>query len=79
MRSCRAAGPLTGMIPGGAAADLRAELLDPAIMAAPIVWLASEGSDGVTGRRFVATRWRTDLPEAEAALAAADDAGWVVG
>jgi NAD(P)-dependent dehydrogenase (short-subunit alcohol dehydrogenase family) len=72
-------GTLTGMIPDGAAADLRAELLDPAIMAAPVVWLASERSDGVTGRRFVATRWRADLPEAEAALAAADDAGWAVG
>ena len=67
---------LTGMIPAGAAAAMRGRLLDPAIMGPPVVWLASEGSGGVTGRRFVATRWRTDLREAEAADAAADMAGW---
>jgi NAD(P)-dependent dehydrogenase (short-subunit alcohol dehydrogenase family) len=64
---------LTGMIPVGVSPELRATLLDAAIMAAPILWLASERSDGVTGRRFVASRWRTDLPEAEAAAGAADD------
>jgi NAD(P)-dependent dehydrogenase (short-subunit alcohol dehydrogenase family) len=69
----------TGMIPHGITPELRAKLLDPAIMAAPIVWLASERSDGVTGRRFVAARWRADLPEAEAAEAAAEEAGWTTG
>jgi NAD(P)-dependent dehydrogenase (short-subunit alcohol dehydrogenase family) len=69
----------TGMIPHGVSPELRATLLDPAIMAAPIVWLASERSDGVTGRRFVAARWRADLPEAEAAEAAAEEAGWTTG
>jgi NAD(P)-dependent dehydrogenase (short-subunit alcohol dehydrogenase family) len=70
---------LTGMIPDGVSPELRAKLLDPAIMAAPLLWLASERSDGVTGRRFVAARWRADLPEAEAAEAAADEAGWATG
>ena len=70
---------LTGMIPGTVSPELRAKLLDPAIMAAPLLWLASERSDGVTGRRFVAARWRADLPETEAAEAAADEAGWTTG
>jgi len=69
---------LTGMIPDGVADGMRARLLDPAIMGPPVVWLASERSGGVTGRRFVAARWRADLPEAEAAEAAADTAGWTV-
>jgi hypothetical protein len=62
------------MIPDSVSPDARANLLDPAIMGPPIVWLASERSDGVTGRRFVAARWRADLPEAEAAAAAAEAA-----
>jgi len=70
---------LTGMIPAGVAPDIKAQFLDPAIMGPPVVWLASERSDGVTGRRFVAARWRTDLAEAEAAAAAADMAGWTTG
>ena len=68
-----------GLIPDGVAPKLKAQFLDPAIVGPPIVWLAFERSDGVTGRRFVAARWRTDLPEAEAAEAAADMAGWTVG
>ena len=66
----------TGMIPRIVSPELRANLLDPAIMGPPMVWLASERSDGVTGRRFVAARWRSDLPEAKAAEAAAEEAGW---
>ena len=69
---------LTGMIPGGVAPEVKAQFLDPAIMGPPAVWLASERSDGVTGRRFVAARWRTDLPEPQAAEAAAEMAGWTV-
>lgn len=43
-------------------------LLPPWIMAAPIVWLASDASAGSTGRRFVARDWDVDLPADEAAL-----------
>ncbi len=32
--------------------------------------------DEVTGKRFVATKWRSDLPGREAAEAAAETAGW---
>ncbi len=67
------------LVPGGATdtafmpAELRgmpgSGLLDPAIMAAPILFLASAESDGVTGRRIVARRW----PDGMA------DAGWGPG
>jgi NAD(P)-dependent dehydrogenase (short-subunit alcohol dehydrogenase family) len=70
---------LTGMIPESVSPELKANFLDPAIMAPPLVWLASERSDGVTGRRFIAARWRADLPEAQSALAASDEAGWRAG
>jgi len=61
---------LTGMIPASYPDQLRAKLLDPAIMVPPLRWLASERSDGVTGGRFIATHWRDDNPEAAA------EAGW---
>lgn len=65
---------LTGMIPSNYPADLRARLLSPEVMVPPILWLASERSDGVTGMRFNAAKWRTDLPESEAAIIARDPA-----
>jgi hypothetical protein len=46
---------------------LRTTLLDPAIMVPPLLWIASIQSDGVTGRRFVATNWRADDPQGEVA------------
>jgi 3-oxoacyl-[acyl-carrier protein] reductase len=49
---------LTGMIPDGADDAVRAKLLDPSIIVPPLLWLASTASDGVTGMRFDATRWR---------------------
>ncbi len=67
---------LTGMVPDSYPAELRAKLLPPEVMVPPLLWLASERSDGVTGMRFDAARWRDDLPESEAAEAARDDAGW---
>lgn len=60
----------TGMIPEGLPQEARVGLLDPAIVVPPLLWLASEASDGVTGRRLDASRWRRDLSEAEAAEAA---------
>jgi NAD(P)-dependent dehydrogenase (short-subunit alcohol dehydrogenase family) len=44
----------TGMIPDDAAGDARAHLLDPSVMADPIVWLASPDAQGVHGQRIVA-------------------------
>jgi NAD(P)-dependent dehydrogenase (short-subunit alcohol dehydrogenase family) len=42
-------------------------LLDPAIMAAPAVWLASDRSAGITGCRYIAKEWNDGLPPDEAA------------
>ncbi len=70
---------LTGMIPDGIDEAVRAKLLDPAVMVPPLLWLASEQSDGVTGHRIDASRWRTDVDEDAAAREAADEAGWAVG
>ncbi|MBE7159034.1 MAG: SDR family oxidoreductase, partial [Rhodospirillales bacterium] len=61
---------LTGMIPEGVDPALKAKLLDPSVMVPPLLWLASEASDGVTGRRFNASLWPTGADEAGAAAAA---------
>src|SRR5450755_3736758 len=45
----------TGMVPDDVGADVRARLLDPAIMGPPIRWLASADSDGITDCRVIAT------------------------
>jgi NAD(P)-dependent dehydrogenase (short-subunit alcohol dehydrogenase family) len=58
---------LTGMIPSSFPSHLRESLLDPVIMVPPLLWIASTKSDGVTGRRFIATKWREDNPESTAA------------
>lgn len=44
----------TGMIPDDVPGEVRAKLLDPAIMGPPIVWLASSDAEGVHGERIVA-------------------------
>jgi 3-oxoacyl-[acyl-carrier protein] reductase len=66
----------TGMIPDEVPPALRQKLLMPEVMVPPLLWLVSPDSDGMTGRRLVATRWRTDLGGREAAEAATDQAGW---
>jgi NAD(P)-dependent dehydrogenase (short-subunit alcohol dehydrogenase family) len=52
----------TGMVPDEMRDELRANLLDPAIMGPPIVWLASPEAAGVHDERIVArdsmTGWR---------------------
>jgi NAD(P)-dependent dehydrogenase (short-subunit alcohol dehydrogenase family) len=54
----------------------RATLLSPECMVAPIRWLMSRASDGVTGRRFNAEDWDASLPPDEAAKKAGVPAGW---
>lgn len=39
-------------------------LLDPAIMRAPAVWLASDAANGITGARFIARLWDDANPMA---------------
>jgi NAD(P)-dependent dehydrogenase (short-subunit alcohol dehydrogenase family) len=66
---------LTGMIPESFPEAERSRLLNPVIIIPVVVWLASESSTGVTGKRFDASQWRSDLPPAEAATLCARDAG----
>jgi NAD(P)-dependent dehydrogenase (short-subunit alcohol dehydrogenase family) len=47
----------TGMVPDEVPADVRAGLLDPAVMGPPIVWLASDQAAGVHDRRIVASEF----------------------
>ena len=65
----------TRMIPADSGVD-RAQLIPPERMVPPIVWLASPGSDGVTGMRFQAALWDPALPPAEAAERAGAPAAW---
>jgi NAD(P)-dependent dehydrogenase (short-subunit alcohol dehydrogenase family) len=51
-------------------------LIDPQVMAVPVVWLASPASDGISGSRFVARDWDHALPGAEAAAKVRAPAGW---
>lgn len=43
------------------------KLIDPAIMAAPLLWLVSPETDRITGQRYVAKLWDESLPPHEAA------------
>jgi NAD(P)-dependent dehydrogenase (short-subunit alcohol dehydrogenase family) len=47
----------TGMVPDDTPAETRANLLDPAIMGPPIVWLASPAARSVHDERIVATEF----------------------
>ena len=53
-----------------------AVLLDPEIMGAPVVWLASPQSDGISACRFIARDWDRSLPPAQAAAHARAPAAW---
>ena len=73
------------LVPGGAtdtpfvpvrAGQDRAKLVRPEVMAAPIVWLVSDASDGVTGSRFVGRLWDSSLPPGEAAAKVRAPIGW---
>ena len=45
-------------------------------MRAPIVWLASDEADGLTGRRIIASKWDESLPIDQRLEAAAAPAAW---
>lgn len=74
---------VNSLIPGGAVdtdfvsaptrADMKAsgrKILQPEVMIAPILWLASTLSDGVTGRRYVGKNWDERLDPSVAAAKA---------
>jgi NAD(P)-dependent dehydrogenase (short-subunit alcohol dehydrogenase family) len=73
------------LMPGGAAdtpqlsANVfpdRSKLLPPSVMAAPITWLASRRSDGITGYRFIAMHWDAAESDARNLERAGGPAGW---
>lgn len=65
----------TPMVPLESGFD-RADLIRPEAMAPPMLWLASPAADAVTGRRYIAANWDTQLPPEEAAKRAGDAIGW---
>ena len=65
----------TRLVPRAASPD-RTKLIPPDVMVAPLVWLCSNASDGVTGQRFIGMRWDKTLPAAEAAKEAGAPAAW---
>lgn len=65
----------TGMIPNGLSQQARENLLDPAIVVPPLLWLASTASSDVTGKRLDASRWELGVPESAAAVAAMGELG----
>jgi 3-oxoacyl-[acyl-carrier protein] reductase len=67
----------TRMIPRGEVAD-RSTLVQPEVMMAPIVWLMSPRSDGVTGRRIIAKDYDADRLQREPAEQVGIPAGWPI-
>ena len=65
----------TRMIPQSEVAD-RSTLVQPEVMMAPIVWLMSARSDGITGRRIIAKEWDAQRLEREPAEKVGTPAGW---
>ncbi|MGC2198841.1 MAG: SDR family oxidoreductase [Stellaceae bacterium] len=54
----------------------RAELIQPEVMAPPLLWLVSDAAGKVTGRRFLAVHWDAKLPPEEAAEKAGAPVAW---
>jgi NAD(P)-dependent dehydrogenase (short-subunit alcohol dehydrogenase family) len=54
----------------------RSDMIQPEIMAPPLLWLVSDAAAGVTGRRFLAVRWDAKLPPAQAAAKAGAPVAW---
>ena len=53
----------TGMIPPGVPDDVRSRLLRPEIIGPPAVYLVSDASRHVNGRRLIATDWSPENPD----------------
>jgi NAD(P)-dependent dehydrogenase (short-subunit alcohol dehydrogenase family) len=56
----------TGMVPASTPADVQARLLQPEIIQASAVFLASDVSRELTGRRLIATEWSAESPQGRA-------------
>ena len=65
----------TPMVPNEAGFD-RQEMIQPEVMAPPLVWLVSDAAQAVSGRRFLAVHWDAKLPPAQAAEKAGAPVAW---
>ncbi len=65
----------TNLIPDDAVHS-RERMIQPDVMRAPVVWLASESSDGVNGQRFIGYFWDESLPLEERIERAGAPAAW---
>ena len=65
----------TRMIPMSEVDD-RSTLIQPEVMMAPIVWLMSARSNGVSGRRIIAKEWDADRLQREPPEKVGTPAGW---
>jgi NAD(P)-dependent dehydrogenase (short-subunit alcohol dehydrogenase family) len=54
----------------------RAKMIQPEVMAPPLIWLVSDAAGKVTGRRFLAVHWKTNLPPEQAAEIAGAPVAW---
>ena len=57
-------------------ADDRSAMIQPEVMQAPVVWLASEDSKEINGQRFIAYYWDESLPLEERLEKAGAPAAW---
>jgi len=65
----------TGMIPMEAGYT-RDDMIQPAVMVAPLSWLVSDAAAAVTGRRFLGVHWDPALPPEEAAAKSGAPVAW---
>jgi NAD(P)-dependent dehydrogenase (short-subunit alcohol dehydrogenase family) len=65
----------TPMVPMESGFD-RQDMIQPEVMAPPLVWLVSDAAGGVTGRRFLAVHWDPALLPAQAAEKAGAPVAW---
>lgn len=65
----------TNLIPEDAA-HRREGMIQPEVMRAPVVWLASDASDGINGMRFIGYYWDESLPLEERLERAGAPAAW---
>jgi NAD(P)-dependent dehydrogenase (short-subunit alcohol dehydrogenase family) len=54
----------------------RAQMIQPEVMAPPLLWLVSDAAGKVTGRRFLGVHWDPQLPPEQAAEKAAAPVAW---
>jgi NAD(P)-dependent dehydrogenase (short-subunit alcohol dehydrogenase family) len=65
----------TPMVPMESGFD-RQDMIQPEVMAPPLVWLVSDAAGRVSGRRFLAVHWDPDVPAAQAAEKAGAPVAW---